>query len=379
MTILLTGGGTGGHITPALSVARELKKLQPESKIVYVIERNSRFIELVKNEPAVDEIKTIFAGKWRRYNGDKLLDKLVDLKTMLFNLRDLVFLSIGFVQSVFIISEVKPAVVFVKGGFVGLPVGAAAALFKRPIVTHDSDTMPGIANRIVARWAAITATAFPAEFYSYPTSKIRWVGVPTADGFNLVGEEHKQALRREMDIPVKSKVILITGGSLGAVRLNTAVEQVVPKLLEEHPDLYVIHQTGSSSKDLYRGYSSERLSVHEFIKPLSNYSGAADIVIARPGATTMAELSVQAKTTIVVPNPLLAGGHQLTNAKYLVNHEAALEVEEGSGLTVGLADAIKKLINDPKEAHRLSKNIHELFKHDAAKTLSMLLLEQTKS
>jgi UDP-N-acetylglucosamine--N-acetylmuramyl-(pentapeptide) pyrophosphoryl-undecaprenol N-acetylglucosamine transferase len=378
VNLVLTGGGTGGHITPTLAVAHELKRQQPDCTITYIIERRGKFANLVTADTAIDNVHFIFAGKLRRYHGESWLRRLTDVKTICLNLRDVVYLAIGFSQSLWLMGHLKPDVVFVKGGYVGLPVGAAAAFWRRNIVTHDSDTMPGLTNRIVARWARIMATAYPAKFYSYPQSKVRHVGVPVADSFSLVTDRQKQALRKRIGVPIRAATILITGGSLGAVRLNQTVASMVPELLNRNEGVFVIHQTGAKSKNVYGSHPPKKVIVREFLQPLSDYSGAADIVIARPGATTMAEVAAQGKACIVVPSPFLADGHQLKNAAHLAEQGAAVDVEEGKGLPDRLLNAVQELLDKPDKAELLAKTLHRLLRPDAAHELAVLLLEEAK-
>src|SRR5688500_12846286 len=129
MTILVTGGGSGGHVTPLTAVAAELKQLQPDIRIVFVGQRGDRFGDLVAENEHVDASHRILAGKFRRYHGEGL-KQLLDVRTMLFNLRDLFYFFLGTLQSLVLIRRVRPDVVFVKGGFVGVPVGLAAAFWR---------------------------------------------------------------------------------------------------------------------------------------------------------------------------------------------------------------------------------------------------------
>jgi UDP-N-acetylglucosamine--N-acetylmuramyl-(pentapeptide) pyrophosphoryl-undecaprenol N-acetylglucosamine transferase len=374
--IVLTGGGTGGHITPTLAVARELKRLRPDCSITYVIERNARFGELVRTEPAVDNVRFIFAGKLRRYHGETWLRRLTDVRTIFFNVRDVVYLAIGLLQSLWLMLRLKPDVVFVKGGYVGLPVGIAAAFQHRPIITHDSDTVPGLTNRIVARWARVTATAYPAKFYTYPPAKVQYVGVPVAEEITPVNTADKLKLRQELGVPEDAKILLVTGGSQGAVRLNKAVATILPEILARYTNAYVIHQTGAKSGGLYKMEESERVMAREFLQPLWQYSGAADVIIARPGASSMAEFAAQGKACIVVPSAVLADGHQLKNAAHLADQSAALNVAEGANLAQDLLAAVQDLLDHPAKAAKLAQTLHDSFRPDAAKRLAMVLLEQ---
>jgi UDP-N-acetylglucosamine--N-acetylmuramyl-(pentapeptide) pyrophosphoryl-undecaprenol N-acetylglucosamine transferase len=379
MVILLVGGGTGGHITPNLAVARELKKLQPDCRIIQVSDKgNKRFGHMAAEEPAVDRVYTIRAGKFRRYYGVPIWKQLLDFKTTLFNIRDFFYFIIGFFQSIKMLWKLTPDVVFLKGGFVGVPVGLAAALLHIPIVTHDSDAIPGLANRIVARWAQVHATGMPAETYPYPPAKTRHVGVLVSDMYELVTPQMRVAYRSALHLPQKAMVIFVTGGSSGAQRLNKAVAVVIPQLLALYADLWVVHQVGKGNMDTYGEYSHERLQVAEFLSNLHQYSGAADIVITRAGATALAEMGVQGKACIVVPNPVLTGGQQPKNAAGLITSGAALVVSEEPfkrGDTSQLLAALTDLIDHPAQRQALGKAFHEQTPLDAARQVAQLLLE----
>ena len=149
MTILVSGGGSGGHITPILAVAHELKLLQPDCRVVYVGERGGKFQSLTEGQSDIDEVHSIFAGKFRRYHGESWLKRIIDVYTNLKNLRDALYVGLGYLQSFRLLGKVKPDVVFLKGGYVGLPIGLASATRHIAFVTHDSDALPGDRKSVV--------------------------------------------------------------------------------------------------------------------------------------------------------------------------------------------------------------------------------------
>ncbi|HSX43905.1 MAG TPA: UDP-N-acetylglucosamine--N-acetylmuramyl-(pentapeptide) pyrophosphoryl-undecaprenol N-acetylglucosamine transferase [Candidatus Saccharimonadales bacterium] len=381
MKILVCGGGTGGHVTPILAVAHELKKLSPDAQIIYVGERNGKFGDLVAQDVAIDEVHTIFAGKLRRYHGESWFSRLLDVKTLLKNIRDGFLVLIGIIQSMWLLSKVKPDVIFLKGGFVVVPIGFAAALRKIPFVTHDSDAMPGLANRLVGRWARWHATGMPVEFYNYPKETTRYVGVLVSEAFKPVDDTLQREYRAKITIPAEAKMLLITGGSLGAQRLNEAVAKLVPQLLSKYSDLYIMHQVGKGNLGTYKqDIPRDRLKVFEFISDMYLYMGAADAVVTRAGANNLAELGMQGKACIVVPNPQLSGGHQLENAKYLLQHHAVLVVDETSinNSDNKLGEATELLLNNPEARTRLGTALAALSKPQAARELAQLILEAAK-
>jgi UDP-N-acetylglucosamine--N-acetylmuramyl-(pentapeptide) pyrophosphoryl-undecaprenol N-acetylglucosamine transferase len=375
-TIVLTGGGTGGHITPILAVAHELKRQDPSVRTVYIGERHGKFKELTATHEAIDKTYEIWAGKFRRYHGESWLKRLLDVRTNFLNIRDLVFFGIGAVQSWFLLGRIKPSVAFLKGGFVGVPVGLAAASRKIPFVTHDSDALPGLANRIVSRWAGTHAVALPAETYHYPMTKTVQVGVLVEPHFKPVTPLEQQQMKTELNIPTSATMLLVTGGSSGASNVNKAVEKIAQQLLETYPDLYIVHQAGKGKAGIYGDYAHKRLTVIEFMRPMYVYTGASDIVIARASGNTLAELGTQGKAVIVVPNPLLTGGHQLKNAEALRAAGAALIVPETAKATNAdeLLVAVKQLMDNPTERAELATRLQNITLTDAAEKLAALLL-----
>lgn len=380
LRIVLTGGGSGGHITPLLAVADEIRQIRPDTHVISIGDRGSAFGHLTDSHGAIDETRTIFAGKFRRYHGESLLTRLLDAKTNLLNLRDILFILLGSVQAVFLLRHLKPDVVFLKGGFVGVPVGLAAALWRIPIVTHDSDALPGLANRIVSRWATIHATGLPKEYYKYNQDKVRQVGVLVGKQYAFISEEEQGRLRKEIGVPGSGKVLFVTGGSLGSQRINAVMSQIVQKLFETDDDLYIIHQVGKGNGNAHGSFTHPRLQVLEFLDGMYRYSGAADVIVTRAGANTLAEFGVQGKACIVIPSPFLAGGHQLKNAEYLQNAEAALVLDETS-LTANpdlLTEAINALLEDTEKANSLAQNLHQITRDDAALHLAHLLIEVSR-
>jgi UDP-N-acetylglucosamine--N-acetylmuramyl-(pentapeptide) pyrophosphoryl-undecaprenol N-acetylglucosamine transferase len=257
ITIALTGAGSGGHITPILAVATEIKRLQPDAKLIYIGQTGDKLGDIPARHPAIDEVYTIRAGKFRRYHGEGL-KQLLDLPTMLLNLRDAVYVAIGLYQSWRLLRELRPGVIFIKGGFVGVPIGLSAAALRIPYITHDSDAIPGLANRIISRWARKHAVALPPETYNYPSNKTIMTGIPLRKDFVPVTEKLQQHYRTQLKLPAKAKILLVIGGGLGAQRINEAVASAVPHLLREFPDLYIVHGVGrANDAGMLAGYHHE--------------------------------------------------------------------------------------------------------------------------
>ncbi len=377
---MLVGGGTGGHITPNLAVAHELKRLRPDCTITYVLEKRAKFAHLLADQVDIDDVAFISAGKFRRYHGQGLWAHLVDVKTNLLNIRDAFRTVVGLFEAMRLLRQERPDIILIKGGFVGVPIGFAASRLKIPFVTHDSDSIPGLANRLVARWADYHATGMPAEFYAYPPDKTMFVGVPLAAQYQLVSSEDQTAFRKELNLPVKGKIMLIAGGSSGAERVNQGVARIVPRLLEKYQDLTIVHQIGRGQLKTYDEPYPERLIVAEFFAPeeMYKYSGAADVIVTRGGATNIAEFAAQAKACIVVPNPMLTGGHQLKNAEHLADQGAVEVVTEEELLDDTLFDKVSRLLDSPRACQELAHRLGGLARPKAASDTALLLLEVRK-
>ncbi len=377
---MLTGGGSGGHITPILATAHELKRQVPDCVITYVGQRGDGLLDIVHANKDIDEIETIYAGKLRRYS-DEGWKQLLDVRSQLLNIRDMFRTLIGVWQSAWLMRRLKPAVVFTRGGFVSVPVALGAKLNRVPYITHDSDSTPSLANRIIARWAALHAVALPEELYPYPIEKTITVGVPVAHNFQVVDASQKEAFRTQVGLSEYNQVILVTGGGNGARKLNVAVAQNSRYLLSTFPDLVIVHiagrglvdETNAIYDELQLGNARQRVSVHGFLTDIHIYSGAADIIVARGGATNLAEFALQHKPVVLVPSPQLAWN--VKNSTALAERGAVLELsEEQAEQSERLGRLLGDLLRDSTHQLALSQELAKLAKPAAAKNLAEILL-----
>lgn len=385
-TIVMTGGGSGGHITPILAVAAELKRRQPDTRIIYIGQRGDSLGDIPSKDPNIDETYAVFAGKFRRYHGEGFR-QLLDIPTLLKNIRDFFLVIAGIAQSWRLMRELEPDVVFGRGGFVSVPVCLGAALRRVPYITHDSDPIPSLANRIIARWARLHAVALPADIYPYPPAKTVTTGIPLNKEFKPVTAALKKHYRSELKIPQNARLLFIIGGGLGSQRVNSAVAEALPHLLRDFSDLQVVHVVGRANQaDMEKTYAKElpteeqgRAQVLGFIPDVYRYSGAADVVVTRAGATNLAEFAVQGKACIVVPSPFLAAGHQLKNGQYLAEQGAALVVDEND-LTDDpnrLAKQVAQLLHNPDQIKALGAKLAGFARPNADQAIAKLILEQT--
>lgn len=348
-----------------------------------MLERGNGFTALVQGSKDVDALHCIFAGKFRRYHGESLLQHLLDITTIFKNIRDFFLMLMGIVQSFFLLLRLRPDAVFIKGGFVGVPIGLVCALFKIPFITHDSDTVPGLANKIVGRWAKIHATGMPTEFYNSPKDKLRYVGIPLAAEYQQITKSEQAEYRKSIDVPVDASLLVVTGGSLGAVRLNNAVLAAAETILQENPKLYIFHQTGGQQDNIYHALPAElhsRVVEKQFVDNLYAYLAAGDLVLARAGATTIAEIGALKKACVLVPNPALTGGQQTKNAAHLDEKNAAVILSEDNAANATvLSNTITSLLASPSQRQELANNLHEMIKTDAAEEIVKLIVAQAEA
>lgn len=367
---------------PLLSLAHALRKSSKDCRIVYIGLKGEGLANDLKARFSVfDEVYSVPAGKFRRYHGESLLSQMADLKTLAFNVRDFFRLLAGIGYARRLLKRLKPDVVFSKGGFVAVPVGLAASTLKIPIVTHDSDTVPGLANRIVGRFARLHTTGMQGGSYSYPKETVHYVGIPIDERIKPVTKQAQQNYKKQLGLPADALVLLIGGAGLGARDVNNKLLTIAPKLMERFGNLHILHIAGQKhAEQLTVAYKEGlprdigRIEVVGFTPEFYKYSGAADLVITRAGATTIAELAAQRKAVILIPAPHLTGGHQLKNAQELEKQQAA-SVVANEAAPEELYKVIETTLDDEHRRQQLADKLGATAKADAADKLAGLLLQ----
>lgn len=385
MKVLLVGGGSGGHVTPLVAVIRELKQKQPRA-VLQVWCDNAFAPQARSIIGGFDEsipVNTIIAGKLRRYHHLTALQHVTIPWIFWPNLRDLFLVFIGTLQSIVRLIVWRPDVIFTKGGFVCLPVGWAARVLRIPLVIHDSDAHPGLTNRLLAPGAKLIATGAPLEYYNYPADKARYIGIPVSDDFKPFSERRQAEAKKALGFDESRPLVVITGGGLGAQLLNFTVAFHLKELLES---ANVILISGSTQYDEMKSLTPQndpRYQLHGFIsEDMATYLGAADVVVARAGATTILELAALAKPTILVPNAKLTGGHQLKNAKVYADKNAVVIVDEETFEdpdATTLVDAVELVLSDNSLKQSLGKNIHAFARPHAAEDMAGMIIEASKN
>ena len=380
MKVLAVGGGSGGHVTPVVAVCREIVRAAPDAEVSFWCDRKfgpSAMKIFQAYNPSIP-IDMIYSGKLRRYHG---LGKFHMLRpSILFpNIIDLVKVSGGFIQSVFKLIKLRPDVVFMKGGYVCLPVGYAARLLRIPMVIHDSDAHPGLTNRLLAPFAVKIGTGAPLKYYNYPKDKAVYVGIPIAEDFKVYSKEQQKVFKHELGFDRDRPLVVVTGGGLGATRINEAVVRDRTQLLQGTSVLLISGQ-GSYDDIASKTRPMNGWRLEPFISEnMAMVLAAADIVVARAGATTLLELAALNKPTIIIPNGMLTAGHQLKNAKVYQDNFAAIIMKEDELTSQGsLARKIKDLLSAPKILSELGENFGKFARPDAAKEMAELVLSAAK-
>jgi UDP-N-acetylglucosamine--N-acetylmuramyl-(pentapeptide) pyrophosphoryl-undecaprenol N-acetylglucosamine transferase len=315
----------------------------------------------------------IAAGKYRRYHGEKLLKKLGDVKTLGQNLADGSKLAVGFWQSVWRLRRLKPAVVFVKGGYVGLPVGLAAAFLGIPLVIHESDAQPGLANRVLSRYAKVIATGFPVKYYpDLPKARLRSVGNPVRQDLLTQSGDAKTTFELVGDRPV----LLIIGGSSGASRLNQAVLGALGELCQDFEIIHVVGARDFAGVKAQLGQSApRRYHYYDFLNwQMGLAYQAADLVVSRAGMNSVSEIAAFGLPAVVIPSQYIE--HQVRNADILAAEQAALTLSEDR--LSELPQLLRELSRSREQQRLLKKGLAKISRPDAAATLAKLIIEAAR-
>ena len=326
-------------------------------------------------DPSI-RISTIIAGKLRRYNHLTVMQQLLWPRLVLLNLRDSFLVAIGILQSIVKLIVWRPDVVFTKGGYVCLPVGLAARFLRIPLVIHDSDAHPGLTNRVLGRFATSIATGAPLEYYTYPKAISRYIGIPIDSVFAPHTAAEQRDAKREWGIADDTPLIVITGGGLGAQRINETVAETLHELRTLGS---VVLVSGAGQYDELRAFmppNDDSFQLHPFITDMPVLLTAADVVVTRAGMTIILELAALAKPTILIPNAKLTGGHQVKNANVYVEKDAVVVVNEEEMMLNRelLIRAVKSVLADPDKARQMAQRLATFAKPHAAKDMATMII-----
>lgn len=360
--IIISGGGTGGHIFPAVAIANALKRISPNCEILFVGAEGRMEMEKV---PA--------AG----YQIIGLHISGIQRGSILKNL-SLPFKVVSSVRKAMkIISDFKPDAVVGVGGYASGPLLYAASLKKVPYLIQEQNSYAGVTNKLLGKGAAKICVAFDEMEQFFPAAKILKTGNPVRKTIiDIEGKHYAGAELLKLD-PLK-KTILVTGGSLGAGTLNKSIEKYLPLLIEN--DIQVIWQTGkfyyNAIIDRLGANYHPNVRIMEFLNKMDLAYAAADVIISRAGAGTIAELCFIQKPVVLVPSPNVAEDHQTKNALALVRNGAAVLIADRSAEDT-LVPEVLKLLNDKERCETLSEHISKMALHDADTIIANEVLKLT--
>jgi UDP-N-acetylglucosamine--N-acetylmuramyl-(pentapeptide) pyrophosphoryl-undecaprenol N-acetylglucosamine transferase len=324
MRIVIAGGGTGGHVIPALAIAHQLKK-QFDAEVLFI--GTARGIETRLVPQARYPLELIKVGALKN------VSLMTRAKTM-FDLPRALWVSGR------MLTDYNPDVVIGVGGYASGPAMFAAIRRRIPTLAFEPNVVPGFANRMVARWVSVAAVHFEETCEYFPRCKV--TGVPVREAFFSIATKTSGP-----------PTLLVFGGSQGARAINQAMIESLPGLRERIPDLHIIHQTGLRDYDnVLAAYEKASAfgEVHKFIDDMPGTFARADLLVCRSGASTVAEIAAAGKPAIFVPFPRAADDHQNVNARALERAGAAIVVEESNLEAAYLVDTIAAVLGDP---HRL--------------------------
>lgn len=359
LRVLLTGGGTGGHINPALAIADIIKMNDPDAQIAFVGTQKGLENRLVPKE------------NYKLYHieiqGIRRSLSLSNVKTAY-----LVLTSPSKAKK--IIREFKPDIVIGTGGYVCWPLLKAASSMGIPTMLHESNALPGVAVRQLQNKVDVILTNFKATAELLNTEqKIVNVGNPLRKSYATVD---RTEARKKLGIDESKFVILSFGGSLGAPRVNEAAIDVMRNFSSKNDNVVHYHSGGSRGYEnaarLFAGYGlekDERLVLKEYIYDMPLYMAAADIVICRAGAMTLTEIAMMKKAAILIPSPNVADNHQYKNAKVLSDAGAAMLIEEKDLNEESITNAVEQLYSDRSARERMEEAVSAFCNRNAGKLI----------
>jgi len=348
--VLIAGGGTGGHLFPGIALAEEVTTRHHGNEVVFVGTERGLEARVVPKEGYPLELVKVQGLKG---------------KNLFAFLKALVALPLAFIESFRILARQKPDVVVGVGGYASGPVVLVAWLMGIPTAIQEQNALPGLTNRLLGRVVRVVFTAFEGARRFFPEKKVQLIGNPIR--------------RKLMDNYLRSHVaherfsLLVFGGSLGARGINQRMIEALDSLGDLKDGLHFVHQTGKNDLEQVRkGYAEKgfQADVVEFIDDMSSAYAKADLVVCRAGATTLAELTVCKKASLLIPFPHATDDHQAVNAKALVDAGAALMFRESELTGQKLAETIRTLKSQPAQLKNMEKKAGLLGRPEAAKELA---------
>lgn len=347
---IISGGGTGGHIYPAIAIANELKARYPDAVFLFVGAKDR--MEMEKVPQAGYQIK----GLW--ISG---LQRSLSLQNLAFPLK----LVSSLRKSVRILKDFKPNVAIGTGGYASAPLLRMAALKGIPCLIQEQNSHAGITNKWLGEKVQKICVAYEGMEKFFPSEKIKLTGNPVRQDLLDISLKREEAMTF-FNLEKDKKTLLVLGGSLGARRINQLMEKSLPFFEENH--LQVIWQCGRYYETTYANKASATVQVHAFLNRMDLAYAAADFIISRAGALSVSELCLVGKPVVFIPSPNVAEDHQTKNAKAISKRNAAILIKEGD-LDTNFESEFSQLITSEEKQKTLSENIKILAKPDATKDI----------
>lgn len=365
ITVVVTGGGTGGHIYPAIAVAKQLKHDEKIKQVFYIgCGKNLEYN--VAQKEKFEFLSISISGMPRK--------SILNLCKWSF------VLAFSVIQSLNHLRKIKPNVIFGTGGYVSGPVLIAAFLLRIPFVIHDSDARPGIVSRVMSPFAKTVSISFDCAKMYLKSSNTTVNGNPVRT--DLVNTNKEQAFA-SLNLNPNKKTLFIMGGSQGAKRINYALLDIVEELVVNY-DLQVIHQTGAKNYETFLNDLSAKWSnynnhnsyiVKPFFENMDLPYATANIAIARAGSLSISELNLTGIPSILVPYPHAAADHQRFNARAMEKAGAAFYLEDSECTGENLKKILANLLRDEKKLAEMKRINLELAKPNATNNLAMIVKE----
>lgn len=357
---ILSGGGTGGHIYPAIAIANELKSRFPDAEFLFVGAKDK--MEMQKVPQAGYPIKGLWIAG---------LQRKISLQNLMFPFK----LADSLWKSRKIIKQFKPDVVIGTGGFASGPLLKMASMMNIPTVIQEQNSYPGITNKLLSEKASAICVAYENLDRFFPSDKMILTGNPVRQDLIEIEGRRAEAIAH-FDLDANKRTLLVLGGSLGARRINQLIEKELKNRLFQN--IQIIWQCGKLYYEDYKKYNSDNVKVVAFIERMDLVYAAADVIISRAGASSVSELSIVGKPVIFIPSPNVAEDHQTKNAKAIVDKKGALLLVE-SELDSQFSLVFEALLKDQGKQNQLSENIKQLAKPEATKQIADEIVKLIKN
>lgn len=368
MRIIFAGGGTAGHINPALAIAGYVREKQPDAEILYIGAKGGMEERLVPQ--AGFEFRSVrIQGFYRSMSISSIKHNIVTVKRA--------FSASSEAKK--IIKEFRPDICIGTGGYVSGPVLRAAAKLGIPTIIHEQNAYPGVTNKMLSKHAARVMLAMP-DARSHFKGECDFVDTGNPVRGDIL-KQNKADARKKLGLDERP-VILSFGGSLGAQKINEALADIIARSAKDgkYQHIHAYGQYGKWFPDLLKEKGADlekadNLDIREYINDMPVCLAAADVVVARAGAITLSEIQVTGKPSVLIPSPNVAENHQYHNAMSLVKNNAAVMIEEKDLTPEKLTEEIDRLASDPARLAEYSANAAKMAVSDASKRIYSVIIE----